>query len=323
MPCYHPLKAWHIGYHDSGKDKYKITSHTTDYVKGALSEPITIPCGRCVGCRLEYSREWADRCMLEMKYHDVSWFCTFTYSDEFLPINMYPDEDGVCVESATLDKRDFQLFMKRLRKNYKYDNHLKYFVAGEYGDITFRPHYHAILFGLKLDDLVLWKKSQDGFNLYRSAWLESIWKKGEVYIAEASWDTCAYTARYIMKKQYGSAAQIYDMYNIQPEFTLMSRKPAIGKEYFEDNKDLIFDSDCIFVGTDRGSHKIRPPKYYERLFEVEDSVKYGIMKERNKKIAEDLAVLKKERTSLPYLEMLQVEENNKIAKLHALPRKVF
>lgn len=324
MSCYHPLKAWHIGYHDSGKDKYKITSHTTDYVKGALADPIEIPCGRCIGCRLAYSRQWADRCMLEMKYHKVTWFCTFTYDDEFLPINENVNcNTGEVFESATLDKRDFQLFMKRLRKNYPYDNHLKYFCAGEYGDVTYRPHYHAIMFGLQLDDLELYSRAEDGYNYYRSPWLEKIWKKGMVIVAEATWDTCAYTARYIMKKQYGSAAQIYEMYNIQPEFTLMSRKPAIGLEFYEDNKHWIFDSDFIFIGTDRDSYQIKPPKYYEKKFEFDDPEKYGKMKECNKKIAADMAILKQERTSLPYLEMLQVEEDNKLAKMHALSRKDF
>ncbi len=72
---------------------------------------------------------------------------TLTYDDEHLPINDYVDSDGVIHGKPTLRKRDVQLFLKRLRKNYKYDNHIKYFCCGEYGGKTFRPHYHLIIFG--------------------------------------------------------------------------------------------------------------------------------------------------------------------------------
>lgn len=327
MPCYHPLKAWHVGYHDSGKDKYKITSYTTNYVKEALADAIDIPCGRCIGCRLDYSRQWADRCMLELKEHKQSWFCTFTYDPEHLPINYRVNEEtGEVSNAATLCKRDFQLFMKRLRKQYEangHDNHIMYFCAGEYGDTTFRPHYHAIIFGLDLDDLKVYKRTADGYIYYNSDFLQSVWQKGQVVITDVTWDTCAYTARYIMKKQYGSASEIYEKYNIQPEFTLMSRRPAIGRKYYDEHKNVIFDTDLIFIGTDKGSHSIKPPKYYRRLYDFDEPELSAEMKEKNKVIADDLKKLKLERTSLPYLEMLASEEENKLASISALKRKEF
>lgn len=327
MPCYHPLKAWHVGYHDSGKDKYKITSYSTNYVKDALADSIDIPCGKCIGCRLDYSRQWADRCMLELKNHKESWFCTFTYDSDHLPINYRVNEEtGEVTNAATLCKRDFQLFMKRLRKNYAAkgkDNHLMYFCAGEYGDNTFRPHYHAIMFGLELDDLVLYKRTVDGYIYYNSEFLRSCWQKGEVVITNVTWDTCAYTARYIMKKQYGSAAEVYEKYNIVPEFTLMSRKPAIGRVFYDENKGWIFDTDLIFIGTEKGSHSIKPPKYYRRLFDIDEPEQSAIMKEKNRIIADDMKILKQSRTSLPYLQMLESEELNKEQRIKVLSRKEF
>lgn len=323
MACYHPLKAWPVGYHDSGKLKYTITNYMQIGVKNAIGDPIEIPCRKCIGCRLRYSREWADRCMLELKYHEQSWFVTFTYDDEHLPKNYIVDEEtGEVVPSATLVKRDIQLFMKRLRKNYKYDNDIRYFFAGEYGSQTYRPHYHAILFGLKLDDLKLYKQSEDGYNYYNSAFLDKCWQyQGHVVVGCVTWDTCAYTARYIMKKQYGSAAEIYERYNIQPEFTLMSRKPAIGRKYYDEHKETIFDSDFIYIGTEDGSHSIKPPRYYERLFDIDYPDEYVKMKEQKKEFMEDMKKLRMENTSLPYLEQLAVDELNKEKALSALPRK--
>lgn len=325
MPCYHPLKAWPIGYHESGKPKYLITSYNQIGVKNAIGEPIEIPCRRCIGCRLRYSREWADRCMLELQYHEQNWFVTFTYDDEHLPLSYIVDEEtGEVVPHATLVKRDIQLFMKRLRKNYKYDNDIRYFFAGEYGSQTYRPHYHAILFGLKLDDLKLYKQSEDGYNYYNSEFLDKCWRyQGHVVVGRVTWDTCAYTARYIMKKQYGSCAEIYKKYNILPEFTLMSRKPAIGRKYYDEYKDTIFDSDFIYVGTEDGSHSIKPSRYFERLFDIDFPEEYVKMKEQKKEFLEDMKKLRRDRSSLPYLEQLEVDELNKLKAISALPRKEF
>ncbi|QXN75137.1 replication initiator protein [Microvirus mar30] len=340
-----PLKGFQVGLTANDKPNYKITSYEADHVEirddgkvvtafdssispysvKSVHDYIDIPCGRCIGCRLAYSRQWADRCMLELGYHEQSWFVTFTYDDDHLPVNEVIDpESGEVSVNATLVKRDVQLFMKRLRKNYKYDNDIRYFFAGEYGSQTFRPHYHAILFGLKLDDLKLYKQSMEGYNYYNSEFLSKCWQnKGHVVVGEVTWDTCAYTARYIMKKQYGSAADIYERYNILPEFTLMSLKPAIGRRYYDEHKEDIYNSDYIFVGTKEGSHKIKPPKYYDKLFDVEYPDDSVIMKEQRKRFVEDMNTIKLQSTSLPYLSMLANEELVKQNQIRMLKRKEF
>ena len=73
----------------------------------------------------------------------------------------------------SLRKRDFQLFMKRLRKKYS-DDRIRFYACGEYGSETFRPHYHAILFGLHLDDLELYK-SKDSYKYFTSPGLQRVW----------------------------------------------------------------------------------------------------------------------------------------------------
>ena len=238
MACYHPLKGYEVGLTKNNKTKYHITSYETDMynLDGSKMEYIEIPCGKCIGCRLAYSRMWADRCLAEATLHESSYFVTLTYNDDNLPDSINP-ETGEIGQYKTLVKRDMQLFMKRLRKNYKYDNKIRFFLAGEYGSQTARPHYHALLFGLKLDDMQLYKKTPMGFNLYTSEFLNKVWEyKGYVIVAEVTWETCAYTARYIMKKQNGEGVIWFEENGIQQEFTLMSRKPGIAKEFYEQNK---------------------------------------------------------------------------------------
>lgn len=340
-----PLKGFQIGLTASGKPNYKITSYSADHVEirdngsavtafdstvspysyKVVKDFIEVPCGRCIGCRLAYSRQWADRCMLELGYHEQSYFVTLTYDDEHLPQNQVVDiETGEISSNGTLVKRDVQLFMKRLRKNYKFDNEIRYFFAGEYGSQTYRPHYHAIIFGLKLDDLKLYKQSLDGYNYYTSEFLSKCWQnKGYVVVGDVSWDTCAYTARYIMKKQYGSGAEIYERYNILPEFTLMSLKPAIGRRYYDEHKDSIYKSDYIFVGTKEGSHKIKPPRYYDKLFDIDYPSDSVILKDKRRQFIEDMNTLKLQSTSLPYLDMLANEELVKQNQIRLLKRKEF
>lgn len=195
MPCYHPLKAFKIGKRENGKDLLKITSYAVDHVEldstGKLvpthleyvsdraervyRDWIQIPCGQCIGCRLDYSRSWADRCLMELQYHESSYFVTLTYDDIHVPVTYYSNnEDGEAVPAMTLRKRDLQLFFKRLRTNT--GQQVRMFCAGEYGSESARPHYHCIIFGLKLDDLVPYKKSHEGFQYYNSETVQSCWR---------------------------------------------------------------------------------------------------------------------------------------------------
>lgn len=122
------MNALCLGEDANGKKIIKFLGHPvndnqkTVYYRGKdypIDMLIKIPCGKCVGCRLEYSRQWANRCMLELQYHDSAYFCTFTYDDDHVPRTYYPDpETGEAFPAMTLQKRDFQLLMKRIRKHF-------------------------------------------------------------------------------------------------------------------------------------------------------------------------------------------------------------
>lgn len=142
-----------------------------------------------------------------------------------------------------------------------------------------------------------------------------------VIVADFCWETCAYVARYVVKKQKGSASAFYQMHNIEPPFSLMSRKPGIGRQYFDDHPDC-YEHDYINVSTPKGGRKFRPPKYFDRLHELaaeDDSLQ---MKELRRKLAEEQKKAKMTQTDLPYLDMLAVEESAQQSKIKALKRSV-
>lgn len=285
--CYHPLTAIVVEGQKTvnGKRVLKIVnplfvplwndSHKEPFPEEKI---VKLPCGQCSGCRIQYSREWANRCMLELQYHDSAFFVTLTYDDIHVPRSYYADpETGEAMTSLTLCKRDFQLFMKRLRRKFG-DDHIRFFMAGEYGSNTFRPHYHAIIFGLHLDDLSLYKKSPQGFSYYNSPSLQACWSDPETgqalgfaVVAEVTWETCAYTARYVMKKLTGKESEFYKTFNITPEFTLMSRKPGIARQYYDEHPD-IYKKEFINVSTEKGGLKFKPPRYFDKLYDLELSL---------------------------------------------------
>lgn len=149
MPCYFPMQGFRSKtLTDNGKRKIVFSKN-----QGFEDLPVTLPCGQCIGCRLEHSRQWAIRCLHEASLHEHNCFLTLTFDDEHLP------------KSESLDVRDLQLFMKRLRK--EYGKGIRFYACGEYGEKYYRPHYHLCLFNHDFHDKYLWKMSNDK-PLYRS-----------------------------------------------------------------------------------------------------------------------------------------------------------
>lgn len=333
MPCYHPIYAVCIGTKENGKADLKMLGYIPDdretyvewhnhrYPRSAL---VPLPCGQCIGCRIDYSRQWANRCLLELKYHDSAWFCTFTYDDDHVPRTYYPDpETGEAIPALTLQKRDFQLLMKRIRKKFENDK-IRFFMSGEYGSQTFRPHYHAILFGLHLDDLQPYKTVKEGgeyYTYYNSPSLQECWPYGYVVVGEVTWESCAYTARYVMKKLKGKEAKFYVDHNIQPEFCLMSRKPGIARQYFDENPHCV-EEQYINVSTPKGGKKFRPPRYYDKLFDIECPEKSAELKALRAKLAQQAMEAKLSNTSLDSYELRAVEEEKQSNRLKSLRRNL-
>lgn len=230
-----------------------------------------LPCGRCIGCRLERSRQWAIRLVHEASVHgpERSAFLTLTYDEEHLPVG------------GTLIKKHWQDFMKRLRK--RFPGPIQYFHCGEYGERSRRPHYHACLFGIEFPDLRLYKENAAG-RLYSSELLDGIWGHGECRVGAVTFESAAYVARYICKKVTGDMAERHyqsidpdtgEIHELLPEYTTMSLKRPIGKEWWTRYSAEVTQSDSVVI---RG-REMKPPKYYDKLLERDFPEAYFFFKE--------------------------------------------
>lgn len=190
-----------------------------------------VACGKCMACRLNHARDWATRLMHEATQHEDNSFVTLTYSDENIP------------PGRTLVPDDTRLFLMRLRTSL-YPKRIRFFLCGEYGGQTQRPHYHVILFGHAFrKDRYPWQLIRDNL-YYRSAELEQLWPLGHALISDVTTKSAGYVARYSVKKanDYTSNGQTPylrinpetgEIWNVYPEFIRMSRRPGIGFNWLD------------------------------------------------------------------------------------------
>ncbi|QCS36266.1 replication initiator protein [Capybara microvirus Cap1_SP_200] len=221
---------------------------------------VLLPCRKCQGCKLDYSRSWALRCVHESRLYKENCFITLTYDDLHLP------------SDRKLVKKDVQDFFKRLRFHLsKEGKTVRFFLVGEYGSRTKRPHYHAILFGFSPSDLVF-ANSRNGISVFRSNFLENCWSNGFVFVGSVTFESCAYVARYCLKKVETDPAF--------KEFSLMSRRPGIGKDYFNKFYLDFYNSDVCFIPNRKGLQKVKVPRYYDKLLADKDPFKLLDIKDK-------------------------------------------
>lgn len=210
------------------------------------SDFFDVPCGHCINCRLNYAKKWSQRCLLETKSWQENWFVTLTYDDDHLPAVI--DRDTGEFSFATLVPDDVTAFMKRLREFYRDKfghTEIRFYMAGEYGDTTFRPHYHILLFNVPCFDLKYYSKSPLGDCYYNSDTFNKLWGKGHVVIGEVTAQSAAYVARYCQKKA-GKKID-YDAIGVRKEYVNMSRRPGIALPYFMANYEKIYKNDTIYL----------------------------------------------------------------------------
>lgn len=287
MPCYHPMKAWRSMDPDDynpATGKYKMTFNLA---KGLKHTEVDLPCGNCIGCLEDRARIWAIRCIHEASLHKENCFITLTYNGEHIP------------ENGSLNKHDFQLFMKRLRKRYV-SKIIRYYHAAEYGSNLDRPHHHACIFGFDFQDKYPWSVRKD-IVLYRSPSLESLWRYGYSSIGDVSSESVSYVTRYLVKKQFGKHAEEHYKGRL-PEFNTMSRRPGIGRGWYDKYKDDLYNYDRCVV---RDKFVVKPPRYYDNIYDLENP--------------EHLAELKQERIAKakqkPDNDWKRLEVREKVAKL--------
>lgn len=267
MGCTRPLKAY---WRSVARDGI-----TFDVNKSCTKISFALPCGRCIGCRLEKARQWGLRCLHEAKMWEKNVYVTLTYSDEYLP------------EGGTLCLRDVQLFMKRLRKA-RAPSRIRFFAGGEYGETNGRPHYHLLIFNCEFVDAVPFTEYK-GNVLYTSKELSELWFQGHCTIGAVTFDSAVYCAKYALKKVNGEmAGRHYEfidedgiVYKREPEFAVMSRRPGIGRLYFDKYGKEVLAHDSVVVN----GKEVRPPRYYDVLNADEPKM------ERNKARRKRMSVL--------------------------------
>jgi len=299
MACYHPLK----GYKSKTRNPTGKRSIVFNKQEGLTDLPVELPCGQCIGCRLDRSRIWAIRCVHEASLYEQNAFITLTYSPENLP------------KHGSLVLEHFQKFMKRLRFQNS-DRTIRFFQCGEYGEKSQRPHYHACLFNFDFDDKVHWKTVNDE-KYYISEKLQKLWGLGHTVTGDVTFESAAYVARYITKKITGPLAD--DHYNLidrktgevlaerKPEFVTMSRRPGIARPWYEKYKSDLFPDDFVVI---RGK-KMRMPKFYSQQYEVSDPKEFA-------KIKAEREVAKKENAdnnTFPRLKVREFIQKEKYKKL--------
>lgn len=269
MPCYHPVKAWYGTKLSSGKREIVFSS---GQAQSCLR--LALPCGTCPGCILEHARQWAMRCMDEASLYPENSFVTLTW-----------DPKNLVGRGRGLDKRDHQLFMKRLRKALGPDHLVRFFMCGEYGSKFGRPHFHYLLFNVGFPDKVYFKTTPSGEKIYISEFLKSVWPYGFSSVGDVTFGSAGYVARYHLKKAGSLVSK--DHYvdpktgeMLPPEFVLMSRGSSkrgtggIAKGWYEKYKTDVYPRDCrVIRGVDT-----KPCKFYDKLYEAEDSSGFSSMK---------------------------------------------
>lgn len=284
MTCVSPLKAF---WRSAARDAI-----TFDVNKSFTKIPFSLPCGRCIGCRMEKARQWGLRCLHEKKLWPHNQYVTLTYNDEFMPPG-----GSVCL-------RDVQLFMKRLRfaKKSTKENPVRFFLGAEYGEENRRPHYHALLFNVEFRDRLLHGRNARGEPLYTSRELSSLWsvdgrEMGFCTIGEVTFDSAVYCAKYALKKlnvsensspearaAYEARYVVYDadgiVYERDREFAVMSRRPGIGAGYYEKFGKEVLQHDSVVVD----GREVRPPRYYDMRSEQLDPDAFARLKRKRKRM---------------------------------------
>lgn len=265
MPCTAPLPAWRPSV-AGGRPRIGETARTD-------VETFRLDCGQCLSCRIARQRDWAVRAVHETVISGArrAAFLTLTYNDAHLP----PD--------GGLRRRDLTLFLKRFRK--AHGAGIRYLAAGEYGDARLRPHYHLALWGHEFTDKQAWKRTRRGDTLYRSEALDRAWTCpkcsgpiGHTWLGNLEFASAAYVAGYVTKKVTGGPSFYSylrlnpdgEMVSVEPEFSVMSRRPGLGAEFYRRFRSDLFPKDYVHVQKGDTVKRYPVPRYYRKLLEADD-----------------------------------------------------
>lgn len=262
--CVSPVKVWYSKLVNPSGKRSLVFKADQGFGPG-----FAMDCSQCIECRANDALDKTVRIMHEAKLYDQSWFVTLTYNADTLP------KDG------GLSKRDAWLFVHRLRKMQwrRFKRRIRYFTTGEYGEERGRPHYHLIIFNAAFPDRKDAGKNERGDLLFSSELLDAAWQhQGICKFGAVSYDSAHYCAKYGLKRITGPKADEYyltdDGVLVQPEYSVASRKPGIGRAWFDRYyKDFYSGDFCVLEGKE-----VPIPKQYDVWYEAIDPLHMRVIK---------------------------------------------
>lgn len=286
MNCLRPLRVPNPHFKNLYASAKKIASGPshlvsifTRFVKDTspYGEPyLDVPCGKCEACLVRRTNEWSFRLFQEKKYSKSCYFVTLTYDELNVPRNPVNGD-------LMLNKRDCQLFIKRLRK--RFGNGIRYFLCSEYGENFGRPHYHMLLFNMPIDESLPDWKAILSLELY------GIWNKGNIQIDEAVDGRVIYCAKYMLSSLDN------DAWLTRPKpFILSSRRPGIGYRFYENPSEQRYryetcDTKCV---TDKGiafpMHRYYKDKFFDD--DCKETIKENLKKTIKKPTYDEMVAFK-------------------------------
>lgn len=194
-------------------------------------------CGSCMPCLIKRRKIWQHRIMLESLLHSDNCFVTLTYSDEEVPKLTGSSSLVDGSPMLTLEPMHLTNWLKRLRKAIS-PSKIRYYAVGEYGDRTWRPHYHVALFGYPKCE-----RGQSGYSASVKSCcpvcdlVRDTWNMGNVFLGDLSLQSAGYIARYVTKKMTRNDDVRLD--GRWPEFARMSLCPGLGADALAPAADVI------------------------------------------------------------------------------------
>ena len=227
-------------------------------------EELPVRCGKCINCKKAKASSLIARCVAESRMHDDSAFITLTVDDGNI--------DRV-FSNGSLTHEPFQLWMKRLRKRLC-SSGLKYMMCGEYGELSMRPHYHAIVFGVSpyeySDSVVIDTRFGTSYRQrFDNPVFQETWEYGQVYVGTVTPASVAYITGYTLKQELlGRDSDFYKSRNLLPEYVKWSRRPGLGQSYFMKYKLDLLDTERSEFGVSIDGKRLYAGRYFSDLLQL-------------------------------------------------------
>lgn len=262
MPCRDPITAYRPT--NGGPLSFKRPQAHT-YTE------MNLPCGYCILCRQEQSRQWAVRITHEAQLHEDNSFVTLTYDDKNLP---------------TYNQLNYQHLQQWWRRTKRAHPGIRFYGVGEYGERNDRPHYHVCVFGeaFRKDRIIL---RESPHLLWTSPELQASWGLGHVSVGELNFQTAQYTAGYMhkklaRKKQYVRIDEdTGELVPLEQPRSFSSKHPAIGARWYEKFGDQVHAHDRVVLN----GKPQKPPRFYDRLLHKRSEIAHQMMSEQRKENA--------------------------------------